>query len=137
MTPTTTAAASAGGTRRWRCRPCSRRSRAPGSERPRSEPVATGPGIGYIRRREPPTPGKEQVMGPRVAPRVAIASIAACLLVVAPANAAMTIGQTPTVTPPTTCLGPVDDIQAIVTAGSTYQVPATVPQWTLTSWSTF
>lgn len=46
----------------------------------------------------------------------------------------MTIGQT---APPTAnCTNNADQLQATVTSGNAYVVPATVPNWTITSWST-
>jgi hypothetical protein len=58
---------------------------------------------------------------------------------VAPAGAAVTIGQLAPGIPPLTCFNaaPYDMIQPAVTSGNSYVVPATggVTSWTVTSWS--
>jgi hypothetical protein len=65
--------------------------------------------------------------------------VAACLVALSlavsasPATAAVTIGQT---APSTDDCGESDRLQPTVTSGNAYVVPSTVPNWTVTSWST-
>ena len=69
-----------------------------------------------------------------------IALLLALTVFASPAGAAVTIGQVPPSTPPSSCSNVVDDwVQPTEVSGNSYVVPATpgVASWTITSWSTF
>jgi len=73
----------------------------------------------------------------RIRAGIALGSLVAVALLStsAPAEAAVTIGQTPLSTPTATCTTQLDLLQPSVTSATKYVVPSTIAQGTITQWS--
>src|SRR5262245_20879220 len=70
--------------------------------------------------------------------QLAVLAVLSVAVHAAPAAAAITLGQlAPGTSPPADCANPApfDLLQPSVTSGNTYVVPASVPKWTISSWS--